>query len=221
MRLGPNYLMLDPDSDEARKECYSLGVPETLTRYSRNKAFVFASPQGLGNILLTHKGESGAIDILNGYCLVYGTHRTSDRIFLEIPTFKPTAAPTWMLEWIERFRSEAPTPIEFTTDDPPVYLNEGGLEWWHGERVITGANGETDRSATLFQIGLALARGNAGGQVIANALAERDEALCLNKYSGRKDASVRYTEIARRVISVRSQTGRSPIAVAFREAPNA
>ena len=208
--LAPTLLMLDPDSDDARAECYRNGVPDTLTRISRNNAFIFKAPPGLGNVQLTHKGTSGAIDILNGYCLVYGTHRTGARIFLENPAIPPVLAPAWVLEWIGQSRRETPLPIEFGPDDPPVQLTAGGLEWWRGERTVSGPDGEIDRSATLFQIGLALGRANASAATIVEALAERDAALCYEKYSARKDANTRYAEIAQRVI-VGQRAGRRPI----------
>jgi len=218
--LWPDYIMLDPDSDEARAECYRYGVPDTLTRYSRNKAFIFRAPEGLGHVRLIHKGESRAIDILNGYCVVFGTHRTGARVFLENPTLEPAPAPHWVLEWIEKHRREGPAPVEFPLDDPPVRLSETGLEWWRGLRAVKGPNGEIDRSATLFHIGLLLVRANASPGAIAEALAERDQALCYDKYTGRKDAATRYGEIAARAVQQRASLPfkRGPVVVRFQEA---
>ena len=199
--LAPDYLMLDPDSDEARHECYRLGVPDTLTRFSRNKAFIYRSPEDLGNVKLIHKGESRAIDVLNGYAVVFGQHRTGCRVFLENPTVPPVPAPEWMIQWIESQRQTASSKIDpVWSDDPPVRLIASGLDWWHGQRTVTGPDGEIDRSATLFRIGLCLAEANASPGTIAEALAERDIALCFEKYSGRKDATQRYSDIAQKSV---------------------
>ena len=91
------------------------------------------------------------------------------------------------------------------------------VAWWGEHPARTGHDGHTDRSATLFQTGLPLARANASHQAIAAALAERDESLCFEKYTGRKDAVTRYAEIAQRVIVERQQAGRGPVTIRFLE----
>jgi len=206
--LAPDYIMLDPDSADARAECYKHGVPDTLTRISRNKAFIFTAPTGIGRVQLTHKGESGAIDILNGYCVVFGAHRTGDRIFLENPLITPAPCPKWMLDWIERYRTEARPVPELDPGAPPVRLDAEELQWWTGRKTVQSSDGEVDRSATLFTIGIVLARANASVEAIAEALAERDATLGYGKYSERQDGPLRYREIAAHVMEKRTANQR-------------
>ena len=175
--------------------------PTPLTRISRNKAFIFKAPPGLGNLKLTHKGASKAIDILNGYCLVYGTHRTGVRIFLENPTVHPAPAPAWVIEWIHKYRSETGGTPKIDPHTPPVRLGLESVKWWTGEKAVTGPDGDVDRSTTLFNIGMVLARANASVEAIATALEERDQSLGYAKYSERRDGPVRYAEIAARAVS--------------------
>lgn len=75
-------------------------------------------------------------------------------------------------------------------------------KWWAGEKTVPGLDGYIDRSATLFNIGLVLAGANASPETIVAALGDRDEALGYAKYSERKDADVRYADIAGRAVSV-------------------
>lgn len=204
--LEPGYIMLDPDSPEALAEVEDLGVPRTLTRISRNKAFIFKAPPDLPPARMVHRGESRAIDVFsNGYCIVYGTHRTGARIYLEDLDVAPADPPAWLLQWITHAQA-APAPREEPQGTPPpVRLDPKVLGWWDGTRRV-GSGGSTDRSATLYRIGQELAYANAGELVIARALAERDRALGYDKYSGRKDAALRYGEIARQALA--SGTGK-------------
>ena len=206
--LSPDYIMLDPDAPEALKEVYGLGVPETLTRISRNRAFLFAAPHDLGHVQITHKGESGAIDILNGYCLVFGRHRNGDSVFLENPIITPVPAPPWILEWVAKYRSVSLPPPDLEPDAPPVRLGPEDMKWWRGGKAVRGTGDGIDRSATLFSLGLILARANATVGTIIAALEDRDQVLGYAKYAERKDAMVRYADIAAKAVAAQHQRGR-------------
>jgi hypothetical protein len=85
LALEPTGLvMLDPDSEEAQAEVRRLGLPPTLTRASRNTAYIYKLPEGVPAVNLTHWGNSKTIDILAvGYAVAYGTHRTGAPVYLE------------------------------------------------------------------------------------------------------------------------------------------
>ena len=198
--LEPNYIMLDPDSPDALAEVTTLGVPPTLTRISRNKGFIFKAPPDTRAARIVHKGRSKAIDIFtNGYCLVYGTHRTGVAIYFEEMDAAVAPPPAWLLDWINEQEPAVSYTAPGLSSTAPVRLNRWGDEWWSGLKVVEGPQG-VDRSATLFRIGLELAKANASIPVIREALAERDIALGFIKYADRNDVTVRYAEIAEKVV---------------------
>ena len=153
---------------------------------------------------MTHHGQSGAIDIFNqGYAVVYGLHKTGCQVALLEPDVEPAPAPEWVLEWIRKHHAERPPEIPAETGSnggPPVRLMPPALRWWTGEETHKTADGNVDRSTTLFRIGHALARANATASVIATALQERDTALGYNKFTERKDAR-EYHRMAARAIA--------------------
>jgi len=216
LALEPSGLvMVDPDSPEALAEVEALGLPPTLVRCSRDNAFIYKVPQGTPLVAMIHKGQSGKIDILTrGYAVVHGQHQTGCAVHLDDPYVGPSDAPKWVIDLIADYAEgqkarEAQTgqQREEALADPPVKLGLADLSWWRGEMVVDGADGAAkptaeagtvDRSATLFQIGLLLARANASPKIIANALEERDAALGYGKYVGRKDEA-EYWRIAEKV----------------------
>ena len=216
LALEPSGLvMVDPDSPEALAEVEALGLPTTLVRCSRDNAFIYKVPQGTPLVTMIHKGQSGKIDILTrGYAVVHGQHQTGCAVHLEDPYVGPSDAPKWVIDLIADYAEgqkarEAQTgqQREESSADPPVKLGLAELSWWRGEMVVDGADGAAkptaeagtvDRSATLFRIGLELAQANASERVIADALADRDEALGYGKYVDRKD-DLEYWRIAEKV----------------------
>jgi predicted ATP-dependent serine protease len=87
--------------------------------------------------------------------------------------------------------------FDSSDNEPPVYLTGAGLEYWQGKRQKLKPDGETDKSETLIAIAYHLRNAGASVKVIAEALSNRDSALAYNKYSGRKDASRYYLDIAK------------------------
>jgi P4 family phage/plasmid primase-like protien len=79
--------------------------------------------------------------------------------------------------------------------EPPVQLNDRGLRVWCGEDPKLKDSGELDRSGSLMKIGRALYDSGANREVIERALEERDGSIGWHKYTGRRDAGVRYSEI--------------------------
>jgi hypothetical protein len=84
---------------------------------------------------------------------------------------------------------------EGSDEEPPVVLNPTALRVWHGEALKLKDNGEIDRSASLMKIGRVLFDAGANRAVIERALEERDRTLGWKKYTGRRDAAERYSEI--------------------------
>jgi hypothetical protein len=93
-------------------------------------------------------------------------------------------------------------PEDVDDAEPPVRLDAAGLAAWEGERVVRKASGEVDRSRTLYALACLLARAGATARTVATALAERDGALGLHKYSDRRDGGEQeYRRIARRAVA--------------------
>jgi len=122
-------------------------------------------------------------------------------------------APAWAVQMLhERATRNAATPAAAGDDDePPVRLDGDALRRWRGELVETKPDGDVDRSASLFHIGLVLARGNASGRAIAAALEERDATLGWDKYSDRRDDR-EYERIATKALVGQTVTYARPIA---------
>jgi hypothetical protein len=206
-----NCAMVDPDSPEALQEAQELGLPPTLTRISKNVAYLYKVPSDTPKVRLIHRGKTGNLDILTmGYCIVYGKHQTGCPVYLENPRTEPAPAPTWVLGMIEAYaqaqkaREEAAqmrvAERQMTVGgEPPVRLWGEALDWWRGVKAAE-RDGGIDRSLTLWRIAQFLARANASEAAITDALAERDLALGYSKYADRRDGVVRYDEIARKVV---------------------
>lgn len=93
----------------------------------------------------------------------------------------------------------ADEPADYALDEsePPVRLQAPALRLWNGERALTKEDGTTDRSRTLYQIALELARAGATASCVANAVADRDRMLDFRKYSGRADGgALEYRRLA-------------------------
>jgi len=82
-----------------------------------------------------------------------------------------------------------------STAEPPVELTHEALEVWRGEKPKVKHTGEIDRSGSLVKVGRVLYDAGATRPAIVAALAERDDALGWQKYTGRPDADRRYHEI--------------------------
>jgi len=83
-----------------------------------------------------------------------------------------------------------------TDHEAPVVLSPSALAVWRGEKPVLKSNGETDRSRSLYEIGVVLHEHNATRPTIIAALAERDTALEWNRYT---DVPHEYGRIAAKV----------------------
>ena len=93
-------------------------------------------------------------------------------------------------------------PNDVDDDEPPVRLDAAGLAAWRGERLVRKESGEVDRSRTLYALACLLARAGATMRTITAALAERDGALGLHKYTDRRDGGeLEYRRIAQRALA--------------------
>ncbi|MBI3967373.1 MAG: hypothetical protein HY329_17200 [Chloroflexi bacterium] len=118
------------------------------------------------------------------------------------------AAPAWAIQALtEAVSATAARSSEIPSDlksGPPVRLDDAALELWTGQRLLRKDDGEIDRSRTLYVLGCELARAGASEGTITEALAERDHALGLEKYHGRKDRDLWYYEIAQKAVAAQS-----------------
>ncbi len=96
----------------------------------------------------------------------------------------------------------AVVPDDVDEEEPPVRLDAAGLAAWRGERPVRKEDGAVDRSRTLYALACLLARAGATTRTVAAALAERDQALGLHKYTDRRDGGVlEYRRIAQRAVA--------------------
>ena len=210
---GAGLLVIAPDSPEWQAEFEDRGLPRTATAQSGggdgHVHYYYRLPKGCPTHRLCKPGE---YDILsNGHVVAppsrHGSGRryewlVSPEQFGELPE-----APAWAVDAL----AAAAAPPEAPPDDPdapPVRLDPDSLEWWIGERWSDNGSGKIDRSVTLFAIGCRLAEAGAARKTIAEALAERDEALGYRKFTGRSDAAKRYDEIA--LQAIRMANGADP-----------
>ncbi len=221
--LEPSGLIVvDPDTDEAQEEAAALGLDGGLSRYSRQRAYIFKRPSGCPVANIIKWGRSKAIDLLGkGQVVVYGQHLQGCDVFLEAPSggLVPTLpdlsdTPPWAVDALKKTAQQqeprGDRPMSVATPDAVRHtvsrLSRYGWGLWRGDlvasqgRVVpkTEAKAGIDRSSTLFAIGSALARSGASESVICTALAERDTTLGYRKFSGRRDDQ-EYQRIAAKV----------------------
>jgi hypothetical protein len=80
---------------------------------------------------------------------------------------------------------------------PPVRLGEAYLRKWRGQAHVLKDDGKTvDRSKTLRDIGIAVARGGGSVPTVAAAVRERDEAFGFHKATKRRDGGKWYRDVA-------------------------
>jgi len=91
-------------------------------------------------------------------------------------------------------------------DEPPVTLSPEALRVWRGEAPKLKENGEVNHSSTLMKIARVLYDAGANRQVVVEGIAERDQALGYEKYSGNRDGGHKEYE---RIFSKLSVEGRN------------
>ncbi len=77
-------------------------------------------------------------------------------------------------------------PLHDRSEEPPVTLNDYGMDVWLGKNPKLKDDGTVDRSASLLPIGRVLLDGGAPRSTIVKALRERDGFLGWDKYTDRK-----------------------------------
>lgn len=211
--LAPVALVdVAPDSPQWETEFRRQGIPQGAAAFASgggdgHQHFLMRRPEECPVHRLCRTGE---YDILtNGYAVAPPSLHRSGRNYgwvtpLEDIESLPNA-PQWVVEMLREAIQPSRTPPRAAKDTdgvPPVRLGQYGLAWWQGEKVKETPDGDIDRSATLFTIGLVLADAGATEDTIATALAERDEALGFDKYVERRDGGeTEYYRIASKVIS--------------------
>jgi hypothetical protein len=188
-----------PDSLEYHAEFIARGLPTTMH---------FASGGGLGHEhWLFHRGDipavriarSGLYDVLSdGYCVAPPSVHESGRTYEWLDQVAPVEAPEWVGQFVaeciaerEAVSDEPVTPS--ATSEPPLELSAEQRQVWDNQAAVG------QRSDALVDIARMLCEaGYQDVEGIASILAERDETLGLHKYSRRRDASLRYREIAER-----------------------
>ncbi len=209
--LEPAGLMsIAPDSEEWLREFELWGLPEGAAVFESgggpgHRHYLLHRPEGCPASRLCRPEE---FDILSkGYVVVPPSrHRSGSNYRWLRPLYELgflPDAPAWavrmLLDQAERAR---PIALPVREDEPPVRLDDEGLEWWRGERMKTLEDGRVDRSATLYAIGYRLALGGAGFRTIVDALRDRDSALGLRKYVDRRDGGEKeYERIADKVLA--------------------
>lgn len=210
-------LFVDPDSPAALDDARERGLPETATRHSRNVGYLYRRPKDCPAFRVTKTGASKALDILSsGYAVIHGRHANGARVFVEgFDALAP--APAWAVDLVReraravddrkaRVKRRASAPAAGT--EPPVRLVGKALQRWRGTLVAAGADGQADRSKSLFLLGRVLFDAGASRETIMVALAERDVTLGWRKYSDRADAGdVNYAGI----VDELERTGRTPV----------
>jgi hypothetical protein len=208
-----------PDSEEWLEIFQERGLPPTAS---------FASGGGAGHehFLYRRPADTPLININRtteydlqprGYCVAPGSLHQSGRTYEWTSDFPwkdaedLPFAPEWALAEIRvKWASHWEVPEIDIDFQAPLQLKpelmEGTLgEWWNGDRFATLADGQVDRSLTLFNIGRLLEKVGATEGEIAATLRDRDEALGYFKYCRRRDGGVKqYTTIAQAVTSGRA-----------------
>jgi DNA polymerase I-like protein with 3'-5' exonuclease and polymerase domains len=152
-----------------------------------------------GDMPLVRIARRGEYDVLtDGYFVAPPSRHVSGRLYVWIDQVPAVEAQTWMRQFVADYVAEREATSDETvepapSDVPPVNLFEE-RQWraWNADVAGDRSNALVDIARMLCEAGYQDVEG------IASILAERDETLGLHKYSRRRDASVRYREIARR-----------------------
>jgi hypothetical protein len=221
--LGKSGLVdIAPDSPEWHEIFRNRGLPHTALFQSGGEGHRHYLYRRLQDIPLININKADQYDIQpRGYAVAPGSLHQSGRTYQWITDYQwrdvedLPFAPEWALNEIqERWESYTAVPeidVDLRTVQLRPELLRGTLqEWWHGERAATHDDGTTDRSLTLFMIGLRLARQGASPKEIVSALRDRDEALGFYKYSRRKGGGIKeYTAIAQAAMASRERRDRT------------
>lgn len=215
--LAPSGLVVvGPDNPARAAEFERRGLPPTASVQSGGGDGHLHYYYQRSNDCPEHRiCKSGEYDILSdGYVVAPPSIHRSGRCYEWITPPSLVAdlpgVPTWAVGELTR-----PAILPDDEDDPdmpPVRLDAISMEWWTGKQTANTDNG-VDRSATLYGIACRLVAAGATIPTITAALADRDERLGYNKYTGRSDGGYReYHRIAKKAEAERygSSDGDSP-----------
>jgi hypothetical protein len=203
---------IGPDSPEWLTRIREWGLPNTMLARSGggdgHLHYYYRRPAGCPVFRINRSGE---YDLqTDGYFVAPPSIHPSGQPYVWVTPLRYAQdlpeAPEWAVKMLSKAASRLAKNKEATTaiggaGDPPVRLCGEAIRWWTGEKFASNAGG-VDRSKTLFTIGLLLARANASASAITQALADRDATLEYCKYAARRDAEIRYSEIASRVTDI-------------------
>lgn len=204
-----------PDSIDWFAEFIARGLPQTLHFASGggegHAHYLYARPAGCAVHRDCHTGQ---YDVLSaGYAVVPPSLHASGRTYtwLEpadgVVLMSPTVpAPSWAVDMLTHAKS-SPTapPAPQDAEAPPVELRGEALERWYGRLFEPKPNGDVDRSYSLWWLAIVLLEAGCRPVFTEQLLAERDSTLGWTKFTGRRDASVRY-----RIIVARAVAGQGP-----------
>ena len=227
-------LGIGPDSQEWLERFEEWGLPNTMIAVSGggdgHLHFYYRQPEGCPIFRINRSGE---YDIqTGGYfvapCSIHPSGKPYEWLTPPRPRTELPEAPLWaekMLNERVNQRKQTSTVSIATAGPTKIPIYGPVVPWYLGQRVVNHADGSVDRSATLFALACRLAQSVATRESIAATLAERDVALGFEKYTGRADAALRYTELAEKaiheaILDPRNQRHGSLLSNPWREAAN-
>jgi hypothetical protein len=201
-----------PDSIEWFAEFTARGLPPT-SRFASGGGeghahYLYARPADCAVYRDTHTGEYDVLS--NGYAVMPPSLHRSGRTYTWLEPSNGLvinqpreSAPRWSVDQLNarQQRTVAAPQVDGNEGGPPVDLRGEALERWHGQLFVAKPDGGVDRSYSLWRIACDLVEAGCARWLVVDCLADRDEALGWEKFSGRRDAQRRYQIITDRAIS--------------------
>lgn len=193
-----NLAVVDTDSVEAEKEVIVLGVPKTFTVVtgSGGRHRYYRLPATVPALVTVHNGKSAKVDILaDGYAILppslhqsgnrYQWEISPENLDTELPELPEWACTLLLSAWVKSSGGQITVKLARLLQ---------GKESIESENIV-------DRSETLFALACELFRAKVTLERVQDILADRDRVLGAfwplgPKFHGRRDASLRYAEIA-------------------------
>jgi len=194
-----NLAVVDTDSVEADKEVGLLGVPKTFTVVtgSGGRHRYYRLPATVPALVTVHNGKSSKVDILaDGYAILppsmhssgnrYQWEISPENLDTELPELPDWACTLLFSAWVKSSGGKLSLKLSRLLQ---------GLD------SISSVENGVDRSETLFALACELFRAKVTLERVQDILCDRDKVLGAfwplgPKFYGRRDASLRYAEIA-------------------------